>query len=147
METRLAALDDASLLAALHAESFGDAKWTADQFAESLELDTTIAWIVEENHSPQGFILCQIAGEEAEILTLCIRPSARRHGLGLRLLQALDYASREKNARFIFLEVAVDNRAALTLYEKVGYRISGRRARYYKRDGKLVDAIMYRFDL
>jgi len=117
METRLATKDNASVLAALHGESFGEARWSLAQIADSLALETTQAFLALEAKKPQGFILCQIVAEEAEIMTFCVAPSARRKGVGMLLLKAAVALARRKNAHLLFLEVAANNAAALALYE------------------------------
>ena len=147
METRLASAADAGLLAALHAESFGSARWTEAQFADSLALATSEAWIVLANGTPQGFILCQFVEGDAEILTLCVTPLVRRKGIARHLLATLVAAAHQRNAQHVFLEVAVDNRAALALYKAEDFQPAGKRANYYRRDGRLIDAVMLRLDL
>ncbi|MDR3425769.1 MAG: ribosomal protein S18-alanine N-acetyltransferase [Alphaproteobacteria bacterium] len=142
METRLVLLADASALAALHAESFGVVCWSLAQLADSLALKTTRAWLAVEGSVPRGFILCQFAGDEAEILTFCVAPLARGRGVGKKLLDAAIAFSRQNNAHKLFLEVAADNTAALALYEKQGFRMTGRRRDYYKRGDQAVDAVM-----
>jgi ribosomal-protein-alanine N-acetyltransferase len=142
METRLAAKDDAPVLAALHGEIFGEARWSLAQISNSLALDTTQALLVCEGEKPQGFILCQIVAEESEILTFCVAPLARRKGLGTLLLNEAAAMARQKKANRLFLEVAADNVAAITLYEKAGFRIVGTRAGYYKRTAGPIDAVM-----
>jgi len=42
------------------------------------------------------------------------------------------------------LEVAVDNAAAIALYEAAGFTVKGRRRRYYRRTDGNVDAIIMR---
>ena len=45
----------------------------------------------------------------------------------------------------LWLEVAVDNAAAVALYEKAGFETTGRRPRYYARpSGERVDALLMR---
>jgi ribosomal-protein-alanine N-acetyltransferase len=141
METRLATKDDAPLLAALHGESFGAARWSLAQIADSLALGTTLALVAREKETAQGFILCQVAQEDAEILTFCVSPSARRKGAGMLLLKAALENMRQRKAQRVFLEVAADNAPALALYEKTGFRVVGKRAGYYKREGKMIDAV------
>jgi ribosomal-protein-alanine N-acetyltransferase len=147
VETRLASLTDAPQLAALHGDSFAEGKWTLTQITDSLKLASSEAWVVEESAAPQGFILCQLGGGEAEILTFCVAPVARRKGVGETLLAAALASARQKNARRIFLEVARDNIAAAALYEKSGFRIIGQRPGYYRRGDAAVDAVMYALDL
>jgi len=142
METRIASLYDAASLGRLHSECFGVGQWSARQIADSLTLSTTRAWIAGDNKSPQGFIMCQLVRDEAEILTFCVTPHARRCGIGRGLLNTLILDCRHEKARMIYLEVAADNPAALALYEQAGFGAVGRRAGYYARGAEKIDAIL-----
>jgi ribosomal-protein-alanine N-acetyltransferase len=124
-------------LAELHAEAF-DAPWTADAFAGLLNQPG----MVLETESG-GFILARVAGDEAEILTLAVRPAARRAGLASRLVAAAAAQSASMGAERLLLEVAKDNGAARALYDGLGFEVAGRRRRYYARpDGESVDALL-----
>lgn len=132
----------AERLAALHAEAF-DAPWDAAAFATLLEQPG-----VEAVETPDGFILIRTVAGEAEILTLAVRPSARRRGLGADLLaQALAVAVAGDAGR-LFLEVAEDNVAARGLYARAGFTEAGRRRGYYARtDAPAADALVLALDL
>jgi ribosomal-protein-alanine N-acetyltransferase len=73
---------------------------------------------------------------------IAIAPTARRKGLGLRLLSALLSAAREANSDSVFIEVRESNAAARTLYEKAGFKPAGRRTSYYT--NPMEDAVLYR---
>ncbi len=144
METRLASKADAGLLASLHAESFGAARWGLAQIDSSLSLDTTLAPVALGAGKPLGFVLLQIAGEDAEILTFCVIPASRRKGVGSFLLNAVAKLAEAKGARCLFLEVAADNGPAVGLYEKFGFKSIGVRPGYYASGA---DAVSMAFDL
>lgn len=129
--------DLAQGLADLHAEAF-DAPWSAAAFADLLGQ----AGVVLEGDD-DGFILIRAVADEAEILTLAVRPAARRRGLGARLVRrAIDRAAA-LGANRMFLEVADDNAPARALYGALGFEAAGRRPRYYPRpDGPAVDALI-----
>lgn len=139
--------DHAALLAELHAESFPQAPWNVDVMRGSLSLDTTQGWICIENDRPTGFILCQIAQDQSEILTFCVRSLHRRRGLGERLVRHAMNEARLRGAKKLFLEVAADNMSAIRLYEKMDFRIAGRRPGYYRSTNRNIDAVMYSLDL
>ena len=147
METRLAIANDLPLLAALHAASFDEAPWSEAQIAGSLAASSAWALLVYDGAVACGFILCQQVLDEAEILTFCVVPAARRKGLGRALLRAAWARVREASGVRMFLEVAGDNVAARALYQKEGFRITGIRADYYKRQKGAVDALTMAFDL
>ena len=89
-----------------------------------------------------GFILIRVVVDEAEILTLAVRPSARRAGLGVRLVEAAVVRAAALGAERMFLEVAEGNVAARALYARSGFVEMGRRRGYYSHaDGRREDAL------
>jgi ribosomal protein S18 acetylase RimI-like enzyme len=70
-----------------------------------------------------GYCLAFIrrASPLARIYSLAIAPSARGQGLGIRLVRAVETACRKASCTRIHLEVAHGNKAALALYDKLGY--------------------------
>lgn len=119
----------ATRLAGLHAAAFS-APW--DAAALQALLEQTGVFVIEE---PDGFILLRKVADEAEILTLAVRPGARRLGLGARLVREGGKVAAARGAARLLLEVADDNAAALGLYARTGFAEVGRRPRYYVRPG------------
>lgn len=128
---------DPDRLALLHAGAF-DAPWDAGAFRSFLDQPGVIA--VAE---PEGFILIRVVGDEAEILTLAVRPAARGRGLGRSLVDRGASAARAAGADRLFLEVADDNAAARALYARRGFEQVGVRRGYYAGpDGPPRDALL-----
>ncbi|OAN85023.1 hypothetical protein A8B78_05845 [Jannaschia sp. EhC01] len=126
----------AETLAALHAASFARG-WSAQEFEALLANPTTHAVT-----SPHGFALLQIIAPEAELITISILPALRGQGHGRALLAKTILTAQENGADMLFLEVEATNAAALALYEKAGFIVTGRRTGYYTYpDGPAVDAI------
>ena len=95
-----------------------------------------------------AFLLLRVVADESEILTLAVRPSARRQGLAALLVTAALGMARGMGAQFIFLEVAADNTGAIALYEKSGFKRHGTRRGYYARGGApAVDGLLMRCEL
>lgn len=126
-------------LASLHQACFTTPRpWTEEEFGSLLK--SPGAFLLNETH---GFLLGRALAGEAELLTLAVDPSARRQGIGRRLLEAFENASRARGAESAFLEVAVDNVAARALYRATGWQESGVRKGYYRApDGSSIDAIV-----
>jgi ribosomal-protein-alanine N-acetyltransferase len=142
-----ALLAHAPAMAAAHAAAF-DTAWTADDIAELLGGPGGFGFVVEETAAMAGFILCRALADEAEILTLAVRPSHRRKGVAKALLQAAADAASLGGAGALFLEVAADNVPAIALYQGDGFREVGRRAGYYTRGAApAADALVMRRDL
>jgi len=132
----------AARLAGLHATAFA-APWSAAAF-ESL-LNQTGVFALEE---AEGFILMRTVADEAEILTLAVRPASRRRGLGARLVREGRDAATARGATRLFLEVADDNAAAVALYARAGFAEAGRRPGYYARpDGGRRDGLILALNL
>ncbi len=133
----------AARFAEIHAEAFAHAAWSAEAFAELLEQPGVFA--VE---SADGFILMRVVADEAEVLTLAVRLSARRNGQGAHLVGEGVAGAAALGARRVFLEVAEDNAAARALYAKAGFAEAGRRPGYYAgADGGRRDALLLALDL
>lgn len=78
-----------------------------------------------------GYCGFWIAADEAHISTIAVDPSHRRRGVGqLLLVTAIDHAV-ELKANVVSLEVRVSNPPAQNLYHKYGFKVVGRRPRYY----------------
>lgn len=132
----------AARLAALHAEAF-DAPWDSGAFENLLGQGG-----VHLAEVPDGFILIRTAADEAEILTLAVRPAARRRGVGADLVALGAAEAAARGATRLFLEVADDNAAARALYARSGFVEAGRRPRYYARpDGSRRDALLLALNL
>lgn len=129
---------DAPLLAALHATAFPPAEaWSATVIGLQLAAPGGFGLLDPRG----GMILARAIDREAEILTLAVDPVARRLGIARGLLHAALRAAAERGAETVFLEVAVDNLAAIGLYRGLGFTEVGRRRRYYA-DG--TDALVMR---
>lgn len=122
----------APLLAELHAEAFPPAdRWTAQAIGMLVALPGHFALLATAAGEPMGFVLGRVAAEESEVLTLAVRPSARRGGVGRALMRALMAESARRGAGILFLEVSEANHGARALYAGLGGTLAGRRRRYY----------------
>ena len=136
---------DARDCADLHAALF-DPAWDAPSFAGVLAQQATLAFVARQGTPGEtiGFILGQIAADQAEILSLGVRGDRRRQGVATQLMAALIGAVRGAGARALFLEVGAGNMAALALYRRLGFQEKGRRRAYYVTAGAApVDAVTF----
>jgi ribosomal-protein-alanine N-acetyltransferase len=133
----------AAEIAELHARLFNP-PWDAASVLASLEHPGSAALIAlaGEPRALAGFILGQIAADEAEILSMGVAPELQRRGLGRQLVQGLARAVKRADCGKLHLEVASDNEAAFGLYRDLGFHATGLRRGYYKRrDGTAADAL------
>ena len=150
MTIGLAALPLAAsgVAAAIHARA-ADAPWSAETIAGLLAQPGVSGLVALTGETPQGFILCRIAADEAEVLTLAVLPDARRRGIARALLTAAMAQAAAGGAARLLLEVSVRNDAALALYRSVGFNEVGQRKGYYAGagDGGPADALVLATDL
>jgi len=71
--------------AAIHARS-ADAPWSAETIGGLLAQSGVFGFVALTGEEPQGFVLCRIAADEAEVLTLAVLPEARRQGIARALV-------------------------------------------------------------
>lgn len=135
---------DPAALAAIHAESFTVPRpWGAQEIGETLAQPGSFLLT-----DADGFLIGRAIAGEAELLTLAVRPDARRRGTGAALVAAFLDAARARGAERAFLEVAADNTAAQALYARAGFAEAGRRPGYYRPpEGGAVDAVVMTRDL
>ena len=81
---------------------------------------------------------------EAHIIAIAVRDGYRRLGIGEGLLIATIELAQILNAHAVTLEVRASNETAQELYRKYGFRMVGRRLKYYSSDGE--DAIIMSTD-
>lgn len=141
----------APAMALMHAAAFSSAEcWGPDEIAAQLSLPGVCGLIClhlvpsTPGDLGGGFILFRVAADEAEVLTLAVSPAFQRRGLGCRLLHAALDCARDRGAVQMFLEVALDNIPALSLYSGAGFTQVGCRRGYYPNGS---DAMVLRRDL
>lgn len=129
---RPASLEDVPRLATLEASAMLGA-WTESELADEARSSLARLVLAED---PSGDVLgyavgWEVAGE-TQILRVAVGATHRRRGVGRALLEALCAACGGGEA---VLEVRASNLPAITLYERAGFVITGRREAYY-RDGE-----------
>ncbi len=117
--------EDAPELAAIHLSAFDD-PWSASDIAALLRSPGVFAMRALCGRNAAGFILCRLAADEAEVLTLAVVPGMRRRGAAAILLQQAMAIALAGGAQAVFLEVATDNPGAQALYLRTAlWRLAG----------------------
>lgn len=108
------------------------ASWSFEALQQSLSLRGAVAWIAEHGATPTGFIVGRQVADEGEILNLAIRKAYRRRGQGRALAKQLLEGLANRGVVKMFLEVRESNLPAISFYESLGFRKTGRREGYYQ---------------
>ena len=143
-ELREASVDDLDAIMAIEESEFTSDAWSRAMMREEIRSRHTRYLVAEDAGELVGYagLLCPVGAHEGDVQTIAVLASARRAGLGRRLLRALVAAAAERGAREVFLEVRADNPAAQSLYRSEGFEEIGVRPAYYQPDG--VDALVMR---
>lgn len=148
---RLANSDDIPDILVLERAAATAAHWSVEQYAAALAgqvggLERLV--LVAEAESPgglNGFLVARRVELEWELENAVVAPQARRRGVGRRLIETLLERAKQRNSAAVFLEVRESNFGARSLYERTGFRQTGRRKSYYTSPAE--DAVLYRLDL
>lgn len=102
--------------------------------------------VVELESGLVGYIMCRIEygfshlrklglARKGHIVSVAVEEQHRGKGLGTRLITSAQVEMQKKSATECYLEVRVSNGGAISLYQKLGYKATGRLDAYYK-DGE-----------
>lgn len=108
--------------------------WTEKSFRE--ELGRKSLFVARMRGEIAGYICFWCVSDEVQILNVAVRQDLRRHGIARKLLEFAIFAGRGRQATLATLEVRKSNRAARSLYESLGFRVTGERPGYYATHGE-----------
>jgi ribosomal-protein-alanine N-acetyltransferase len=91
-----------------------------------------VSFVHESEGRLTGFFLGRRLAEEAEVLNLAVRQESRRKGIGGSLLQAVVQELCKLGVGRVYLEVRESNVEAKSFYKNHGFRVTGRRPKYYR---------------
>ena len=94
-----------------------------------------------------GFIILHQLFEDATVIDVCVSPAYQGQGLGRALMQSGIESLAKTDAQQLMLEVRASNQAALRLYHKLGFAVTGKRENYYQTESGMEDAVLMTFSL
>jgi len=148
---RPATVDDVPAMIQLERSMPSAAHWTETAYAEMFKetavprIVLTAVIAVIEDGPACGFAVARIVADECELENIVVAVNETRQRIGSRLLEQLMRAAQRKGIRKLVLEVRESNSPARALYEKCGFRVHGRRPRYYSSPEE--DAVLYSIQL
>jgi ribosomal-protein-alanine N-acetyltransferase len=111
-------------------------------FVLEMSKDSTVGLVAELEGKVAGYIVLSRYDRAWHLMNVAVDPDLRRSGTASRLIAE---ATSRTDGGPVTLEVRPTNRAALALYERLGFRAHGHRRGYYPDNGE--DAlIMWRGD-
>lgn len=135
VRVRRAVAGDLDALAALEEASFDGDRLSRAQYRRHLDSDSALVLAASAKaHGLLGsaVLFFRKGSAVARLYSLATRREARGRGVGGALLDAVAGQAHRRGCHALRLEVRADNAAAIRLYEKHGYRRTGRLAAYYE---------------
>lgn len=121
-------------------DGFGE-RWTRSQCAGIMPMSGVRMTVADQAGDIIGFSLMRTVLDESELLLLAVSPDHQGRGIGRLLLDDFLMQGQSAGANRLHLEVRDGNRA-VTLYDRAGFHIVGRRRDYYRApNGNSYDAL------
>lgn len=121
--------------------------WTEWMFESHLKFTgVSINLVLEEKEEISGYAIAWVAYDEIHLLSIAIGPEHRRLGYGRALLEDVIERGRARGGSIVVLEVREGNEPARNFYMGMGFRVIGKRRKYYMDTGEdaFVMALMLR---
>jgi ribosomal-protein-alanine N-acetyltransferase len=92
-------------------------------------------FVAVEDEKVVGYAVATASRKDGHLVSVAVNPPCRRRGIGTALLSAVTRRLVEERVHEIHLEVRKGNRAAMSFYERMGFRIFSEITHYYS-DGE-----------
>jgi ribosomal-protein-alanine N-acetyltransferase len=109
--------------------------WPESSYRYEVQSNRAARCFVAENESDHeivAMIVSWMIVDELHIATIATHIDHRRMGIGSKLLEEALHDACSLGARRAFLEVRESNAAAQEMYQKFGFKVTGRRPGYYR---------------
>ncbi len=135
---RIATVDDVTDIFKIAKSRPFTAKWSAEALSAEIPRADSI-FLVVPGH---GYALARVVADDCRLLDLAAASDGA--GVGRALISALSKTAKARSCAKITLEVSALNSRAISFYEKAGWRVVGRRPKFYD-DGS--DAVLMDLDI
>ena len=119
--------------------------WSEQSFRSSIKAGNGCYTLTRGAEIVAVAVVAQVL-DEAELLTIAVAKQEQDHGLGTALLIDLMSLLKAQSAKQCMLEVMEGNDAALSMYQRVGFKPVAKRKAYYKTEQGIFDALVMRID-
>ena len=131
MQIRPMTIEDCEQVAAIEAASFS-VPWSLNAFTETVEKENFRYFVAEENGEILGYCGFIFVLDEAEIPNVCVKASARKSGIGRKMMTVLVEEAKKLGMAVLYLEVRESNTPARKLYRSLGFEENGIRKNFYE---------------
>lgn len=107
------------------------APWSEKSFTNELINQHSIFLVARQDGEVVGYGGVWLLIDEAHVTNVAVSKELQRQGIGLKLMNELLWKSAEKGMVCATLEVRESNKGAIAMYEKLGFKQTNVRKRYY----------------
>lgn len=107
--------------------------WSKKSFESSISSKDTIYIVTTIDEKIVGYLGIYILGDQSDISNVCVHKDYRRMHIAEVMLSYIFDRAKSNNVKEITLEVRESNVAAISLYEKMGFKEIGIRKNYYQK--------------
>ena len=123
-------IEDLNEIANKLSDEFDDF-WNENVFKQELENENSEYIVARENDEIVGFGGIWTSPDDVHITDIVTKKNCRGKGIGSKILEKLINLAKEKNKSSLTLEVNDKNIIEKKLYEKYGFKVLGKRKKYY----------------
>jgi ribosomal-protein-alanine N-acetyltransferase len=131
MLIRRARKEDLPALAAMEAGHAGYPAWGEKGLAAEFDKKFSVTLVAEAGGAPAGFINFWVLKPQIQLNSIVVSAAALRTGTASALLGKLEEYAKKSACSQVDLEVNELNVPALALYGKLGFKVVGRRPKFY----------------
>ena len=110
--------------------------WSIEALYEDICVNKNSYFVLKADGKIVAYGGMWIIIDEAHITNICVHPDYRARGFGQKLMQHMIRYARSQGVEGMTLEVRVSNAPALHMYNKLGFKLAGRRKKYYSDTGE-----------
>lgn len=134
-EIRRARVDDLPSILRIERNSFDRDAWDREIFLDYLHRSANSIFLIAANDGKViGYALARHSATRAEIHSIAIAPAQRGGGVAVALLKRVLSLLLRRGFEKVSLDVRLENKAAISLYRKLGFE-RVRRVNGYYEDG------------
>ncbi len=119
--------------------------WSEQSILDAFKTGTRF-FVCEKDNNVLGYVGISAVLDEGYITNIAVFPKYRKNGVATALLSHLENFAKEKSLSFISLEVRESNLAAISLYNKFGFAVEGKRKNFYTEPKEDALIMTKRFD-
>lgn len=130
--------NDIAAIAELEKECFST-PWSEKTLTEAME-NGTVFFVAKNGSKTVGYVGMSCVLDEGYITNVAVTEGMRKKGVGTALLNRVFSHCRDNEMSFVSLEVRDSNQNAISLYEKLDFKVEGKRKNFY--DNPKEDALI-----